>query len=316
MPGFDLPYEPIRRSLYSKEDLFAEFDPADPVSFSRMTDFAIYRHFVKEGRSAPSNPYSGMMQGLHDTSITQATAALIASKKVAATMGGHKLPRNSPTYRDVALLSKRLTQSGILMCSGGGPGAMEATHLGASLFNEPDKTLDDAIGELGKIPEIPPLTNIVAADGAVDVALVHAAHRWLKPAIRLARSIQAPGNSLAIPTWHYGHEPSTPLATHISKYFQNSIREDGLLALASQGVIYAEGKAGTIQEIFQDAAQNYYRTFGHFSPMVLFGEKYWKEKFPVTPVLKTLFGEADYAKYVLVTDDVNEAAHFIEDFSP
>ena len=30
---------------------------------------------------------------------------------------------------------------------------------------------------------------------------------------------------LGIPTWLYGHEPTTPFARVIAKYFQNSIRE-------------------------------------------------------------------------------------------
>ena len=100
----------------------------------------------------------------------------------------------------------------------------------------------------------------------------------MDPAYQIANAITSPYDSLGIPTWHDGHEPTTPLATHIGKYFQNSIREDGLLALAKQGIVYAEGKAGTIQEIFQDGAQNYYKTFEYFSPMVLLSVKYWTEQ--------------------------------------
>ena len=48
-------------------------------------------------------------------------------------------------------------------------------------------------------------------------------------------------------------------ATDIAKYFENSLREEGLLALALAGVVFARGNAGTVQEIFQDACQNYYR---------------------------------------------------------
>ena len=75
--------------------------------------------------------------------------------------------------------------------------------------------------------------------------------------------------SLAVPTWFYGHEPTNQFATHIAKYFANSIREDGLLALATRGVVFAPGSAGTVQEVFQDATQNHYRLFSALSPMVL-----------------------------------------------
>src|ERR1035441_8704757 len=48
------------------------------------------------------------------------------------------------------------------------------------------------------------------------------------------------------------------IGTNIGKYFQNSIREDGLVSLGTHGIVFAEGKAGTIQEVFQNATQNYY----------------------------------------------------------
>ena len=192
---------------------------------------------------------------------------------------------------------------------------MEASHLGASFAGATDAKLKKAIARLKTQPEVPVLGNIVNSKGLVDSALVAQAHAWFKPAYEIAESINSPGESLAVPTWHYGHEPTTPFATHIAKYFQNSIREDGLLALAKQGIVYAEGKAGTIQELFQDASQNYYKTFGCFSPMVLFGRRYWTKTYPVVGVLKKLF-TTDFKKYVLVTDDIDDAAQFIEQFVP
>jgi hypothetical protein len=81
-------------------------------------------------------------------------------------------------------------------------------------------------------------------------------------------------------------------------------------------VVYAEGKAGTTQEIFQDAAQNYYRSFGYFSPMVLLGVDYWSKTLPVTSVLEPLIGEADFKRYVLLTNEIDAAAKHIEDFVP
>lgn len=43
---------------------------------------------------------------------------------------------------------------------------------------------------------------------------------------------------------------------------------------SGNGVIFAEGNAGTVQEIFQDACQNYYVNFNFRSPMILFGTHY------------------------------------------
>jgi predicted Rossmann-fold nucleotide-binding protein len=315
MSGFNLPFQPIRRSLYNRMDLYERFDTAESASWGKTTDFRIYKHFLQTGGPTPTNPYMGMMQALHDNSITQGTYKLIGRHKVAAVMGDHKMSRDAPVYRDIALLARRLTQSGILMCTGGGSGAMEATHLGASLAKYALKDLDQALARLQTQAELPDLKGIVSRGGVVDQDLVAQAHAWFTPAYEIAAEIRRPSTSLGVPTWGYGHNPSTPFATHIAKYFQNSIREDGLLALAKQGVIYAPGTAGTIQEIFQDGAQNYYRTFGYFSPMVMFGAEYWTTTYPVVGVLEKLFPEK-FVKLVLVTNDVVEAAAFIEKFRP
>lgn len=316
MAGVNLPYSPLRWTLYDGLELFQGFDPAEPGSWALTTDFAIYRHYVAEGGTAPSNPFTSMMQALHDNSISQALKSAVAGRKAAAIMGGHKMDRHSPSYRDVALLSRRLARADILVCTGGGPGAMEASHLGAALAQASDKDLEAALALLGEQPVIPSLKKVVREDGSIDQELVLRAHAWFKPAYEIAAAFPSRGESLGIPTWHYGHEPATPLASHIAKYFQNSIREDGLLALAQQGIIFAEGKAGTIQEIFQDATQNYYRVFDYFSPMVLFGVKYWTETIPVTAVLKSLLSSDDFQQNILLTDDVEAAAQFIEGFTP
>jgi predicted Rossmann-fold nucleotide-binding protein len=315
MPGFNLPFQPIRQSLYNRVDLYARFDPAKAESLVKTADFRIFKHFLQTGGPTPADPYMGMMQALHDNAITQGIYKLIGRRQVAAVAGDHKMRRDASVYRDIALLARRLSQNGILMCTGGGSGAMEATHLGALLAKHALKDLDQAIARLQTKPELPDLRGIVSQGGKVNKALVVQAHAWFTPAYEIAAEIKHPGTSLGLPTWGYGHEPATPFATHIGKYFQNSIREEGLLALAKQGVVYAPGTAGTIQEIFQDGAQNYYRTFGYFSPMVMFGVEYWTTTYPVVGVLEKLFPE-EFGKLLLVTDDVAEAAAFIEKFRP
>jgi len=300
--------------LYSRLDLFQGFDKSQPESWARTKDFEIYRHFVIEGRTTPHNPYMGMMQALHDNAITEATNTFIKGRKVVAIIGDHRLPRDSATYRDIVSLARRLTRNGFLICTGGGPGAMEAGHLGALLASSNDDEVNRALTELSIYPVVPDLRKIVDSNGKVDFKCVSQACAWFTPAFTLAESIQSPGESLAIPTWGYGHEPPTPFASHIAKYFQNSIREDGLVAIARQGIFCTEGKAGTIQEIFQDSAQNYYELSGPFSPMILFGVDYWTTSYPVVGVLQKLFPEK-FAKYILVTDEVEASVRFIEKFN-
>jgi len=315
-PPAGLPFAPVRWGLYPPAELFAGFDPEAASSWTATADFAIYRHTVVEAHRDVRDPFVSMMQSLHDHSITEAIRPLAAGRRVAAIMGGHKLPRNGPAYRDVARLARALTRADVMVSSGGGPGAMEATHLGASLAPSGDAELDRALAALSVVPVVPELKSVVRPDGTVDEALCERAHAWFRPAYELSRAFGGGPASLAVPTWHYGHEPTTPLATHVAKYFQNSIREEGLLALAQQGVVYAEGRAGTLQEIFQDTAQNYYRSFAYFSPMVLLGIRYWTETLPVLPLLEKLLLPDDRQRLVLVTDDVDEAAGFIASFEP
>jgi predicted Rossmann-fold nucleotide-binding protein len=314
MQGFNLPYQPLPQKLYTPSDLFQGFDPERSSSWAKTADFEIYRHFVMEGRTAPRNPYMGMMQALHDNAITEATTTYIEGRKVVGIIGDHELARDSAAYRQTVILARGLTRSGFLVCTGGGPGAMEAGHLGAALAAGSDADLDEALVRLSPQPVVPALGKIVDANGIVDPKLVAEAYTWFRPAFELAKSFRSPGESLAIPTWHYGHEPPTVFATHIAKYFQNSIREEGLLAIAGNGIMCMQGKAGTIQEIFQDSAQNYYQSFGRFSPMVLFGVDYWTRTYPVVSILQKLFA-AQFAKYVRVTDSVETAEQFIEQFS-
>lgn len=312
MPALSLPYESLRRNVYSPDELFANFSPGDPSSYVRLLDFEIYRHFVAEGRSTPANYFSAMMQSLHDNSITQSVGSILSGRKCVAIMGGHKLGRSTPQYSEVAKLSSLLTKSGFLVSSGGGPGAMEASHLGAACCNEGDAFLQNAIAELSKSPDLPSdIAQIVDTSGTPNTTIAGAAHKWFAAAMLIRSQIKTPSESLAVPTWHYGHEPTTPFATQIAKYFQNSIREDGLLAIAHDGVVYAQGKAGTIQEIFQDAAQNYYKSFGRFSPMVFLDRTYWTSTYPVESVLKALLKPEDFNKYVIFTDDIVEAHKFL-----
>ncbi|BAU86393.1 rossmann fold nucleotide-binding protein [Streptomyces laurentii] len=61
---------------------------------------------------------------------------------------------------------------------------------------------------------------------------------------------------MGIPTWFYGREPPNAFASQVAKYFANAIREDGLPARSTAGVVFLPGAAGTVQEIFDDATPN------------------------------------------------------------
>jgi predicted Rossmann-fold nucleotide-binding protein len=318
-----IPFSPIRGSLYSSEELMAGLDADDYRSFARTPDFKCFAYYLRHGSSAPKDPLSSIYESLHDNSITQATLAFLkGEKRVIAVMGGHDEPRGSRTYAAVARIARALSREGFLMTSGGGPGAMEATHLGALLQNEPDAALHKAIKNLKAMRALPEHAgDVISPAGRIDDKIVRELHEWIMPAFTLSKAVKKPGDSLAVPTWYYGHEPTTPLAMNIGKYFQNSLREDGLITFAAHGIVFAPGKAGTLQEIFQDGVRNYYRKVKNpFSPMVFYNKTYWTRKLPAADLLKKLFTRnkrgPDYRKYVLVTSDEQEAIDFLVSKAP
>jgi predicted Rossmann-fold nucleotide-binding protein len=180
-----------------------------------------------------------------------------------------------------------------LIATGGGPGAMEAAHLGAYFAGRSDGELQDALAVLAEAP-------------SYKDAL------WMAQAFRvrarypLGEEERVRYPSLGIPTWLYGHEPPNVFATHIAKYFANSVREEGILTIATSGVVFSPGSAGTIQEIFQDACQNHYKSMGVVSPMVFLGKAFWTEKKPVYPLLAQLAKGMEYEKYLSITDSADE----------
>jgi predicted Rossmann-fold nucleotide-binding protein len=308
-------FHPFRNSLYSVDELFSGFVEKRAQSYTESVDFQIYLQYLAAGSYAPTDYSVATMEAVHDNAIRHATQSYLSSvsaKAAVAFMGGHDLPRNSQVYAKIAFLARDLARRKYLPISGGGPGAMEATHLGALHKNASRAALASSLRVLGRHPELPgDLQKIVGRNGKINRRLAGKAHAWLLPAYRIRRRMKHPGPSLAIPTWLYGHEPTTPFATKIAKYFQNSVREDRLMAIATHGVIYFEGRAGTLQEVFQDAAQNYYRVLGDFSPMIFFGTRQWSEVLPVVAVLKKLFTSKDFERHVCVTDEPAAVLEFL-----
>jgi hypothetical protein len=320
----DLPFKPIRGSLYDSRELLEGFDPSRPQSLVQVPDFQTYRYFVMKGRAAPADAVAGMMEALHDNSILEAMLEFLRQHpKTAAIMGAHDEPRGSPTYRQVVAISRKLSAKGYLMASGGGPGAMEATHLGALLSGASQADTAHIVTRLARrVARLPDSHAVINSRGVPNRKLVAQLHAWVVPAYELLGELGKAGRpSLGVPTWYYGHEPLTPLATRIAKYFQNSVREDVLLALATNGIIFTRGKAGTLREVFQSANQNYYLSGSEpFAPMVFLDRTYWTEELPVHRLLQNLFSSngrgANFRKHVLFTDDVDEAVDFIAGLKP
>jgi predicted Rossmann-fold nucleotide-binding protein len=112
--------------------------------------------------------------------------------------------------------------------------------------------------------------------------------------------------TLGIPTWFYGHEPPNLFATAVAKYFRNATREAILLQICDAGIVFLPGAGGTVQEIFQDACENYYAAPDRVAPMILLGRSYWTEVLPVWPLLTALARDTPMAAHLHLVETVEE----------
>lgn len=284
-----VPYDITPESLYSARKLYGKM--MEDEHCKECYDQRVYQHFLHTGKHA-KDEMEMLSRALHDFAIGKFLDDFLEKydpHTVVGVMGGHGMQRTNPTYREIVLLSKELTEYGFLMVTGGGPGVMEATHLGAWMAGRTVKEVDKALNILAAAPEF-------KDEG------------WLQTAFEVIRLFpQKKYHSLGIPTWLYGHEPSTPFATDIAKYFDNSIREDTILTVAFGGIVFTPGSAGTMQEVFQEAVQNHYLSFGYASPMVFLGRKFWTEEIPVYTFLERMMQEGKYKNLRLfLTDSEHE----------
>jgi predicted Rossmann-fold nucleotide-binding protein len=120
---------------------------------------------------------------------------------------------------------------------------------------------------------------------------------------------------LAIPSWVIAGEPISQYASHIAKYFSNSIREDGMLAVATAGIVFAPGGAGTMQEIFQDAAQNASRAYGR-SPMAFLGTRHYCAETGLYPALERQAARLGFADLLTVSDEPEQILDRFPSVSP
>ncbi len=289
------PYSVYPRRLYSYESLHED-----------DRDTAIQKWFNRRRRAAaePERPVEAIAERLHDSAMSDGIGDFLGEEgrdpdHVVGIMGGHGEPRASASYERIVRLAYRLTAAGYLVVTGGGPGIMEAGNLGAYLTRAQDEA--EIERALHRLAQAPCPDDPGYAKAAEDV------HR------RLAGKGRSGGESLAVPTWLYGHEPVSRFASHIAKYFANSIREDGLLRMARAGIVFAPGGPGTVQEVFQDGAINAYSKPRHRAPMIFVG----RDHFEASGVYGLAVAMAERAKppyrhLLTLTDDIDEALEHIE----
>jgi predicted Rossmann-fold nucleotide-binding protein len=276
----DLPFDAYRARLYSAEELY------DGIveSYDHTLDARVYAW----SRQPPAVDVS-LAQALHDHAVDDALRGVTPGLRLVGVMGGHSLARDSEDYAAAARLARELTAHGFTVATGGGPGAMEAANLGAYLAARPEHDLHQALGILAEVPGFGPSTTA-----------------WARTALAVRERWPEGCRSVGVPTWHYGHEPPNAFATDIAKYFRNAIREDVLLRIATEGIVFLPGAAGTVQEVFQDACENYYADTSSVASMILVGRKHWTEVLPVWPLLEALARDRHMEHSVHLVDDIAE----------
>jgi len=273
------PVDVYRNSLYTADELY------DDRSYARSLDARAYSWSQDAHRRDDL-----LAIALHDHAIDDALAEWTGSRHLVGVMGAHAAERGTAAYAGAARLGQVLGRQRVV-ATGGGPGAMEAANLGASLSGRPVEALDEALAMLAEVPSYRP---------SVDA--------WLRTAFAARDRHPDPAESLGIPTWHYGHEPPNVFATGIAKYFGNPAREAILLEVCDAGIVFLEGAGGTVQEIFQDACENYYADESSVAPMVLVGKTYWTETLPAWPLLRSLARGRAMEGHIHLVDSTEEAA--------
>lgn len=303
----DLPYQAYRAGLYTPTELFEGFVPERPESYADTLDARVYRHVSERG--AQPDRVEALARRLHDHGITEALNQILAdAPHPVAVMGGHALARDSSGYRTAVSLGLALGASpvGFTVLTGGGPGAMEAVPLGVRLSMSGRSDVDAWLAELATAPRFDNGTS------TLDPATIG---RWIAAGLRLPLPVSERPRTIGIPTWFYGHEPPNPCCERHAKYFANSVREDGLLTVAAGGVIYTPGSAGTVQEVFQDYTPNHYGSLGPPTPMVFLGKDFWVNQVPAAPLVQQLARGRQNERWILVTDDIDEAVSLLEDYA-
>jgi predicted Rossmann-fold nucleotide-binding protein len=280
------PIDPYRSRLYDARELYAGLSEQ---GYAATPDARAFDWYTDE--SVRRDIYTTMLRAIHDDSMGDALDDLCAGRRVVGVMGGHAVQRGDPAYADAARLGRDLARAGLLVATGGGPGAMEAANLGARTAGRSDAYLDRALDRLAAVPGFRP--DITA---------------WASLAMSVRDDVGEPAEvtSVGVPTWFYGQEPPNVFAGAIAKFFSNALREDGLLARCTDGVVYLPGAAGTVQEVFQAVTGHYYAS-RPTAPLILVGRRAWTEELPVWPLLRSLGAGRPMEPTAHLVDSVAEA---------
>ena len=82
--------------------------------------------------------------------------------------------------------------------------------------------------------------------------------------------------------------------------------------MCTAGIVFLPGAGGTVQEVFQDACENYYADESSMAPMVLVGRHHWTEELPAWPLLRSLARGRAMEDQIHLVDTIEEALEALE----
>ena len=229
-PGRPLP----QRRLYSPRELY------DTPALRRLARRPRLRLVARSGPT----PDDALAQALHDHAIDDgARRRGSRAASIVGVMGGHAARARQPRRTPTPPASATASAAALTVATGGGPGAMEAANLGAFVAGRPATVLDEALASLAAVPSFRP-----------DVGA------WARRRVRGGRRRLADGARVARhPDLALRPRAAQPVRHRDRQVLQQRRRARRCCSRsATPGIVFLPGAGGTVQEVFQDACENYY----------------------------------------------------------
>jgi hypothetical protein len=190
-------------------------------------------------------------------------------------IGGYDIKRDTDKFREIAFMSKKLSENGYIIITEGGQGAMEAAHIGSWFAYRDIEELYDAILFLSKF-------------------LNNTKDEWYNSAYMIQEKYPrvSKGKDIVITTLT-NELLITPFTSYVTIFFREQLQESLLLS-SMNTIIFLPGDSNTDKKV--------YSSFQYMENknLFFFDSKYWNQK-----LIPDIFKE----KYLI--DNIKEIMFYI-----